>query len=46
MWQEILRIALTSAPLAVFANLWLEEAIEVQQVARQQGATSCLRGFK
>ncbi|CAK9052566.1 Uncharacterized protein SCF082_LOCUS28746, partial [Durusdinium trenchii] len=37
MWQEILRTALSSAPLAIFANLWLEESIEVQQVARHQG---------
>jgi len=37
MWQEILGTALASAPLAIFANLWLEESIEVQSVARQQG---------
>lgn len=37
MWQEILRTALTSAPVAIFANLWLEESIEVQSVARHQG---------
>jgi hypothetical protein len=25
------------APVAIFANLWLEESIEVQSVARHQG---------
>ncbi|CAJ1444732.1 unnamed protein product, partial [Effrenium voratum] len=37
MWQEILRSALSSAPLAIFANLWLEESIEVQSAAQRQG---------
>eukprot|EP00930_Biecheleria_cincta_P090778 TRINITY_DN80232_c0_g1_i1.p1 TRINITY_DN80232_c0_g1~~TRINITY_DN80232_c0_g1_i1.p1 ORF type:complete len:338 (+),score=53.27 TRINITY_DN80232_c0_g1_i1:99-1112(+) len=37
MWQEILRVALQSAPLAAFTNLWLEESLEVQKVAREMG---------
>lgn len=37
MWQEILRTVLQSAPLAAFTNLWLEESLEVQNVARRMG---------
>lgn len=37
MWQEILRAALQSAPLAAFTNLWLEESLEVQKVAQGMG---------
>ncbi|CAE7335704.1 unnamed protein product, partial [Symbiodinium microadriaticum] len=37
MWQHILQNAMNSAPLVIAANLWLEESLEVQQVARAQG---------
>ncbi|CAE7187553.1 unnamed protein product [Symbiodinium pilosum] len=37
MWQHILQNAVNSAPLVIAANLWLEESLEVQQVARAQG---------
>ncbi|CAK8999978.1 Uncharacterized protein SCF082_LOCUS6296 [Durusdinium trenchii] len=37
LWQRILFNNFASSQCAVFCNLWLEEAIEVQNVAKQAG---------